>query len=112
MTAAELLEAMPDPAEVDEHWRRICREMVTRTAVREYERGFRAGHLATIADLKAFQHGEVRDAALERRRWVLLCPRCAQRGHRDGCPDCEYRARSTFGQPRPGDFPGREARAA
>jgi hypothetical protein len=86
--------------------------MVTRTAAREYERGFRAGHLETIAHLKAWQQGEVRDARLEHRRWVLCCARCAATWHRDGCPDCEYRDRSTFGQPRAGDYPGREARAA
>lgn len=101
--AAALLEAMPDPAAVDEHWRRICRQMVAAAAAREYERGMREGWLLAVADLKAWQQGVVRDAQLERRRWHLCCRRCRLEGHRNGCRDCEDRDRDTFAQPGAGD---------
>jgi hypothetical protein len=110
--AAALLEAMPDPAAVDEHWRRICREMVTKAAAAEYERGLHEGYLLAVADLKAWQHGVVQDAEQERRRRHLCCPRCRLAGHRNGCRDCETRTRETFGEPMAGDFPGREGQAA
>ncbi len=103
---SRLLAAMPDAQAVNEYWRRICREMVTQTAVAEYERGQVNGYLLAIADVKAFQHGLVRDAELERRRWHLCCRRCRQAGHRDVCRDCEARTRAAFGQPRPDDYPG------
>lgn len=109
--AAALLEAMPDPAAVDEHWRRICRQMVTAASAAAYERGLHEGYLLAVADLKAWQQGVVRDARQERRRWHLCCPRCRLAGHRDSCRDCEDRTRETFGRPVPGDFPG-ESRAA
>ena len=113
MSAAELLAAMPDPVAVDEHWRRICRDMVTRTAAAEYERGQVDGYHLAIADLKAFQHAEVRDAELERRRWHLCCRRCRRAGRcRPNCSGCQDRTRPAFGEPAAGDFPGREARAA
>ncbi|HYB48683.1 MAG TPA: hypothetical protein VED20_15235 [Streptosporangiaceae bacterium] len=94
----DLLDAMADPAAVDEHWRQICKEMVGQTAASEYERGLHEGYLLAVADLKAFQHGAVRDAQLEQRRWHLCCRRCQLEGHRDGCQDCEERTRETFGQ--------------
>ena len=109
---SDLLEAMPDPAAVDEHWRRICREMVTATAAAEYEHGQADGYLLAVADFKAWQHGIVRDAQLERRRWHLCCRRCRLTGHRDACRDCQDRARNTFSQPGPGDYPGRGSAAA
>ena len=68
---SDLLDAMPDPETVNKHWRRICREMVTATAAAEYERGRADGYMLAVADFKAFQHGAVRDAQLERRRWHL-----------------------------------------
>jgi len=101
--AADLLAAMPDPSAVDEHWRRICRDMVTLTAAAEYQRGQADGYLLAVADFKAFQHAFVKDAAVEHRRWHLCCPPCRQGGHQDGCPDCEDRERATFGQPMAGD---------
>lgn len=103
---SDLLEAMPDPAAVDEHWRRICREMVTAAAEAAHERGLHEGYLLAVADFKAFQHGAVRDAQLERRRWHLCCRRCRMKGHRGGCRDCQDRTRETFAGPYPGDYPG------
>ena len=82
---------MPDPAAVDEHWRGICREMVTAPAAAAYERGLHEGYLLAVADLKAWQQGIVRDRQLERRRWG---------------PGCRARC----GHPRDGDDPGRGAR--
>jgi hypothetical protein len=51
-----------------------------------------AGYLQAIADVKAAQHGLVLDAEIEERRWG---------------PG----GRAHFGDPRPGDFPGRTAQA-
>ena len=90
---SDLLDAMPDPAAVDEHWRRICREMTREAAASGYERGQVDGYLLAVADFKAFQHGAVRDAELERRRWG---------------PG----GRERFADPRPGDYPGRGSAAA
>jgi hypothetical protein len=103
-TISELLDAMPDPEAVDEHWRRICKEMVIATAASEFERGIHEGYLLAVADFKAFQQGVVRDAQLERRRWHLCCRRCRLEGHRDSCRDCEDRTRETFGQALPGEL--------
>jgi hypothetical protein len=75
-SVSDLLDAMPDPAAVDEHWRRVCREMVTETAASEYERGLADGYVLAVADFKAFQQGAVRDAQAERRRWHVCCRRC------------------------------------
>lgn len=100
---SDLLDAIPDPAAVDQHWRRICRERVTAAAAAEYERGQVDGYLLAVADIKAGQRGAVRDAQLERRRWHVCCRRCRLNGHRDGCRDCEDRTRETFGQPHPDD---------
>jgi hypothetical protein len=108
----DLLAAMPDPDTVNEHWRRICAEMTTQTALSEYERGLQDGAVRAIAAYKAAQHGVYRDAVAERRRWHLCCRRCRLHGHREGCPDCEDRDRETFGDLQPGDYPGREVRAA
>ena len=77
--------------------------MVEETAASEYERGLREGYLLAVADFKAFQHGVVRDAQQERRRWQLCCRRCRLEGHRDSCRDCEDRTRETFGQALPGE---------
>jgi hypothetical protein len=112
VAASELLAAMPDPAEVDEHWRRICRELAGRADAAGYERGLGDGYVLAVADFKAFQHSLVRDAQLERRRWHVCCRRCRTSRHRDGCRDCQDRDRDAFGQAMPGDFPGRRAAAA
>ena len=103
---SELLDAMPDPEAVDEHWRRICREMVAARAAAEREQGLHEGYLLAVADFKAYLHGVVRDAEFERRQWHLCCRRYRLEGHRDSCRDCEDRTRETFGDPRPGDYPG------
>jgi hypothetical protein len=99
--STELLDAMPDPEAVNQHWRQICREMTEEAAASAYERGLREGYLLAVADFKAFQQGVVRDAELERRRWHLCCRRCRLEGHQDGCRDCEDRTRETFGQALP-----------
>ena len=91
--AAALLAAMPDPAAVDEFWRRICREMVEDARAAAYERGLAEGYVLALADLKAWQHDTVRDAELDRRRWG---------------PG----GRERFADPRPGDYPGRGTAAA
>jgi len=106
---AALLAVTPDPDAVDEHWRRICREMVTAAARAAYERGAQDGYVAAVADVKSAQHGLVRDLELELRRWHLCCRRCRLEGHRNGCRDCEDRTRAAFGQPMAGDL---EAEAA
>jgi hypothetical protein len=48
-TIRDLLAATPDPDAVDEHWRRICQEMVKTTAAAEYERGLADGYAAAVA---------------------------------------------------------------
>ena len=58
-------------------------------AAREYERGLADGYVRAISDVKAVQHGIVRDAELKGRRWG---------------PG----GREHFADPRPGDFPGRK----
>ncbi len=105
---SELLDAMPDPAAVDEHWRRICQEMVTATAASEYERGRAEGYLAAVADLKRAQHQAVDDLDAYLSRWHVCCRPCRLAGHREGCPDCQARTRSTFGQAMPGEPSGPE----
>jgi hypothetical protein len=55
-----------------------------------YEAGEAAGFARAVADFKRAQTGAVADLELYFRRW-------------DGKP------REQFGEPRPGDFPGREA---
>jgi hypothetical protein len=88
MTPAEAIEAA-ELAEAEIRYRnQVAREM----AEAGYERGRAAGYLQAIADVKAVQHGLVLDAEIEERRWG---------------PG----GRAHFGDPRPGDYPGR-ARAA
>lgn len=103
ISITELLDAMPDPAAVNEHWRRICQDMVTRRAAAEYERGLRDGHLATIAALKRAQHQAVDDLTTYLTRWHLCCRRCRLKGHLNGCQECVSRTRETFGEPMPGE---------
>jgi hypothetical protein len=83
--AAELVEAETA------YRNQLAREMTAHAAAAEYERGLLEGYLLAVADLKAFQHAEVRDAELEIRRYG---------------PG----GRAHFGDPRPGDFPGRDVR--
>jgi hypothetical protein len=56
-----------------------------------YEQGLAEGYVLAVSDVKAAQHGIVRDAELEVRRYG---------------PG----GRAHFADPRPGDFPGRGAR--
>ena len=99
-------------AEAETRYRlQFARELSEETGRREYERGLHEGYLLAIADLKAFQHGAVKDAEIERRRWHLCCPRCRLRGHRDGCRDCQDRTRETFGHTLPGEAAPGEIRA-
>ena len=65
----------------------MAREMAGQAAVDGYERGLVEGYLRAVADFKAFQHAEVRDADLEGGRWG---------------PG----GRAHFADPRPGDYPG------
>lgn len=88
MTPEEAIEA----AELIEMEARYRDRMVHETAAAEYERGRVDGYLHAVADVKAAQHGIVRDAELETRRWG---------------PG----GREAFGNPRPGDYPGQAARA-
>jgi len=71
----------------------LAREMTAQAAAAEYERGLAEGYMLAVADLKAFQHAEVRDAELETLRWG---------------PE----GRAHFGDPRPGDYSGRQAMEA
>lgn len=84
MTPTEAIEAA-ELAEAEIRYRnQLAREM--------YQAGRRdaeaQGYVRAIADVKAAQHGLVRDAELEARRWG---------------PG----GRAHFADPRPGDFPGR-----
>ena len=88
MTPAEAIEAA-ELAEAEIRYRnQLAREMYARG----HERGLSEGYALAISDVKAVQHGIVRDAELEARRWGP--------GGRDH-----------FADPRPGDFPGRAAEA-
>jgi hypothetical protein len=80
-----------DAAELAEAETRYRNQLAREMAGDAYERGQVDGYLRAIADVKAIQHGFVRDAELEARRWGP-----GGRGH--------------FGDPRPGDFPGRAGR--
>lgn len=84
MTPAEAIEA----AEVAEAETRYRNQLAREMAEAAYERGRVDGYLQAVADVKAAQHGIVRDAELETRRWGLG-------------------GREAFSDPRPGDFPGR-----
>jgi hypothetical protein len=84
VTLAEAIEAA-ELAETEIRYRnQVAREM----GAREYERGVADGYARAIADVKAAQHGIVRDAELETLRY--------------GSGGREH-----FADPRPGDFPGR-----
>lgn len=80
--AAELVEA-------ETRYRlQLARETRAAAAAEGFERGYSEGYLRAVDDLKAAQKGIVRDAALEEVRWG---------------PG----GREHFGDPRPGDYPGR-----
>lgn len=84
MTPAEAIQAA-ELAETEIRYRnQVAREM----GAREYARGVADGYARAIADVKAAQHGIVRDAELETLRYG---------------PG----GRARFGDPRPGDFRGR-----
>ncbi len=88
MTPHEAIEAA-DLAQAETRYRlQFAREIREVTAVREFDRGYTEGYLRAVADCKAAQQGIVRDAALEEVRWG---------------PG----GREHFGDPRPGDYPGR-----
>ncbi len=84
MTPEEAIEAA-ELAEAEIRYRtQLAREMYARGR----ERGLAEGYVLAISDVKAVQHGIVRDAELEVRRWG---------------PG----GREHFADPRPGDCPGR-----
>ena len=88
MTPEEAIEAA-ELVEAETTYRlQLAREMTAHAAAVEYERGLAEGYQLAIADFKAFQHAEVRDVEMETLRWG---------------PE----GRAHFGDPRPGDFPGR-----
>ncbi len=87
MTPAEAIEA----AELVEAEIRYRNQLAREMYARGHERGLAEGYVLAISDVKAVQHGIVRDAELEARRWG---------------PG----GRAHFADPRPGDFPGRAAR--
>jgi hypothetical protein len=82
IAAAELVEAETA------YRNQLAYEMAEHAAATSYERGAADGYAHAIAEVKAAQHGLVQDAELEIRRWG---------------PG----GREAFGNPRPGDFPGR-----
>lgn len=107
----ELLTAMPDPFVVDEHWRRICREMVADARLAAYRAAYDRGYVDGIECRKRVEHQLVdalkEEAETKRRRWHLCCPACRRcGGHRAGCRDCQDRTLETFGQPWHGDYTG------
>jgi hypothetical protein len=81
--ARELADAIDPAAEL-----RLRRALVAEHRAAALEDGARSGYLLAVADIKAAQHGIVRDAELEMLRYG---------------PG----GRKHFGDPRPGDFPGR-----
>jgi len=84
VTPAEVIEAA-ELAEAEIRYRnQLAREMYA-AGRRDAEA---RGYVRAIADVKAAQHGLVRDAEIEARRWG---------------PG----GREHFADPRPGDFPGR-----
>ena len=85
MTQAEAIEA----AELAEAESRYRNELAREMAAAAFERGQLAGRVQDAADIKAVQHGLVLDAEMEARRWG---------------PG----GRAHFGDPRPGDYPGRQ----
>jgi len=88
VTPEEAIEAA-DLAETETRYRlQFAREIRDATAAAEFDRGYEAGYLRAVEDVKAAQQGIVRDVGLEEARWGLG-------------------GREHFGDPRPGDFPGR-----
>jgi hypothetical protein len=88
VTPQEAIEAA-ELAEAETRYRlQFAREIRDATAAAEFGRGFEEGYMRAVADVKAAQHGIVRDAALEEVRWG---------------PG----GREHFADPRPGDYPGR-----
>lgn len=87
MTPEEAIEA----AELADAEIRYRHQMAREMYARGHERGLNEGYVLAVADVKAIQHGIVRDAELEALRWG---------------PG----GREHFGDPRPGDYPGRTAR--
>jgi hypothetical protein len=84
MTPAEAI-AAAEQAEAETAYRnQLAREM----AAAAYERGLSDGYVRAIEDVKAVQHGAVRDAGIEAARWGSG-------------------GRAHFADPRPGDYPGR-----
>lgn len=91
MTEAEAI-AAAELVEAETRYRhQLAREMSEQAATEAYERGATEGYARAITDVKAAQHGLVRDLELETLRWG---------------PG----GREHFAAPRPGDFPGRDVR--
>jgi hypothetical protein len=91
MTEAEAI-AAADLVEIETRYRhQLARELSELAAAEAYEPGAAEGYAQAIADVKAAQHGIVRDAELKTRRWGPV-------------------GREHFADPRPGDFPGRGVR--
>ena len=84
-------EAAIEAAEMVELEGRYRDQIAREAAEAAYERGLLDGAVEAIEAYKAQQHGLVRDAELETRRWG---------------PG----GREHFADPRPGDFPGQPAR--
>ncbi|HUZ29930.1 MAG TPA: hypothetical protein VMU90_11850 [Solirubrobacteraceae bacterium] len=84
---ADLVGALPDPADEVRYRQVLC--LTAAAAVRD--RAWSEGFAAALADVKAAQHGIVRDVRQHLRTW-------------DGI-------REEFGRPRPGDYTGAPARA-
>ena len=88
MTPGEAIAA----AELVEAEARYRDQMAREMYALGYEQGLTEGYVLAVSDVKAVQHGIVRDAELEARRWG---------------PG----GRARFADQRPGDFPGRGARS-
>jgi hypothetical protein len=84
VTPAEAIEA----AELSEAETAYRLQFARETAAAAYERGLGDGYVRAIEDVKALQHGMVRDAEIEAARW--------------GAGGREH-----FADPRPGDFLGK-----
>jgi hypothetical protein len=84
VTPAEAIEAAELAGAETAYRLQFAREM----AEAAYQHGHTDGYLQAVADFKAFQHGLVRDVELETERWGPA-------------------GREHFGDPRPGDYPGR-----
>jgi len=84
VTPAEAIEAAEPAGAESRYHHQVAREMYARG----HERGLIEGYLLALSDVKAVQHGIVRDAELEALRYG---------------PG----GRAHFADPRPGGFPGR-----